>query len=67
MAFSDGDEKSCIKQKYTVLVQPIKYPLIIIIECFNDKMLGKILNSTYKFWIGKYFMCDVWKLYHNKN
>ena len=39
-----------------------KYLLIIIIDCFIDKMLREILNSTYKFWIDKYFMFDVWKL-----
>ena len=38
---------------------------MIIIECFSDKMLGEILNSIYKFWINKYFMCEVWKLHYS--
>ena len=43
-----------------------KYLLIIIIECFNDKMLGKMLNSFCIISIDKYFMCEVWKLHHTQ-
>ena len=47
MVFLEVDGKNCIKQKCTVSVRKVN--IYRKFDCFNDKMLCEILNSTINF------------------